>query len=1081
MGSNFTGLTVTHADESDGYATTTDVTSDVLSIPLFTDTGSGEVNEAEIVFTAKAGKHIHTGALFEEYDRFRIQLTDLSGNSYDRWFEVTDIIPSQSKSEGSVVTCRCLGIEYHTQVIHFAKREWFQNAFNVVNRIVETYNNNVGSRQPLITNQDSAYNTSTLIGNEMPKFTNNHYEFGSAEDSCYNRLSDMLDLLGGTVASGGVNDFFELGFETNAVNGIDIAMFSSGRRSIDGQDPTNDSSLVLIENTTSINVSEQEGGISNPTATRVCAWGSPDHGSLPTGFSKYSAEEFEFTFRPNWGTGILYKVDAKIIDGDSTSATVGRHYKCTEEHTSGTFATDLAAGKWTPIDMSDEFGDDKQYSAWTDDKTALWVNAGSNPSSTSSVPSWADSTSYDKYDIVSHGGAGFNAWLTSTSYVINDEITQSSKAYRCVEDHTSGTFGVDLAAGKWQEIQWRSTSSHTSTALVDEPGGAKWFDSTSYSTGDEVYHRRLIWTCKTNHTSTAATDEPGVGTSWQTKWNKGGTWEAVDFAVIGNGAGFWDSNVVIRDDGVFFRTWVDEKLASGDSAGTEWRFDDGTNPPPVGYRMLNIDFVTGTDRNGKDLQNSVLERMELRNAAGIDIGSEWVVKYKADETNDRMQVAVIDLGQVWEWNASTSTWSNKSTEVMNNECFHEYKNICNVTGFDSRPLETRDDKFPEVTLDGLPFAKNIRSAVEVTYSYNTFDNFPVSSSGYSKGAWLNFRFPFPINTYNGISEGVGDIYGGGTNESAVTRPSTLDIQNMSWTSDNRLGFNETTSEDLGPINAIGLHMRVTLEGVAGVKLDGIARIRATLMDIKDNMGYQDFEIKFTNNNETGTGTWQPIILPIGGFKPYRGREPKSVLLRGLSTIVNFEIPLKELDVNEQIEMQNIKQISFQIQDVYDDDGRYDPSIEMLGVDNHGVGTVGGGFMRMAIDAFHFKKTLLAISNTDSTRNIEPTFLQRPNIISYKQLLNDAKAQLEIEKFKHKEYNFQTSGRNIFDIPFGDTFFLKNADIVSDANKGESSLNANDGESNTVRLVAKRIEYHLTKPIAGSGGLTRTILGIKRFT
>ena len=77
--------------------------------------------------------------------------------------------------------------------------------------------------------------------------------------------------------------------------------------------------------------------------------------------------------------------------------------------------------------------------------------------------------------------------------------------------------------------------------------------------------------------------------------------------------------------------------------------------------------------------------------------------------------------------------------------------------------------------------------------------------------------------------------------------------------------------------------------------------------------------------------------------------------------------------------------------------------------------------------------------------------------------------------------FKTSGNSIFDIRFGDTLFLKNTELVNDADYDETSLGAGNGTAGTVRLVAKRIEYHLTKPSAGAGGITRSIKGIKRFT
>ena len=39
---------------------------------------------------------------------------------------------------------------------------------------------------------------------------------------------------------------------------------------------------------------------------------------------------------------------------------------------------------------------------------------------------------------------------------------------------------------------------------------------------------------------------------------------------------------------------------------------------------------------------------------------------------------------------------------------------------------------------------------------------------------------------------------------------------------------------------------------------------------------------------------------------------------------------------------------------------------------------------------------------------------------------------------------------------------------------------NSGNANTVVLVAKHIEYSITKPIKNLGGLVRKIRGIRRF-
>lgn len=41
------------------------------------------------------------------------------------------------------------------------------------------------------------------------------------------------------------------------------------------------------------------------------------------------------------------------------------------------------------------------------------------------------------------------AWLTSTAYVAGDYVTNGGYTYKCLTNHTSGTFATDLAANKW--------------------------------------------------------------------------------------------------------------------------------------------------------------------------------------------------------------------------------------------------------------------------------------------------------------------------------------------------------------------------------------------------------------------------------------------------------------------------------------------------------------------------------------------------------------------------------------------------------------------------------------------------------
>ena len=58
MPSDFTGYQVDWYDATDDYATSINITQHVKSLPLFTDTGTGEVNQATITFRSLDGRFI---------------------------------------------------------------------------------------------------------------------------------------------------------------------------------------------------------------------------------------------------------------------------------------------------------------------------------------------------------------------------------------------------------------------------------------------------------------------------------------------------------------------------------------------------------------------------------------------------------------------------------------------------------------------------------------------------------------------------------------------------------------------------------------------------------------------------------------------------------------------------------------------------------------------------------------------------------------------------------------------------------------------------------------------------------------
>jgi hypothetical protein len=209
-----------------------------------------------------------------------------------------------------------------------------------------------------------------------------------------------------------------------------------------------------------------------------------------------------------WATGNIYSVGNYVREASVT-------YYCTSAHTSGTFATDLAEGRWvaqtilevpTPYAASHlrevQFAqiNDIMYFAhasyppyklsrladnnWTftpvvfdypplqeQNTTETVVNIYPNPDT------WVAGTSYILGDYVRPP-----AWTASTAYAVGDIVLSSNIAYRCATAHTSpatfaatnwtaqnqanqafyyyamsahragSNFGVDQAAGKWSQF-----------------------------------------------------------------------------------------------------------------------------------------------------------------------------------------------------------------------------------------------------------------------------------------------------------------------------------------------------------------------------------------------------------------------------------------------------------------------------------------------------------------------------------------------------------------------------------------------------------------------------------------------------
>jgi hypothetical protein len=556
-------------------------------------------------------------------------------------------------------------------------------------------------------------------------------------------------------------------------------------------------------------------------------------------------------------------------------------------------------------------------------------------------------------------------------------------------------------------------------------------------------------------------------------------------ATSGNTAGlcFFDGNLIINDTEEtkgMFRTWADIAKPTDIFSGDEYELLYGANNTTGKYKGLRV-LVTGGTVGGAfaGYDNHIME---------YD-GTSWVSKYQPGQTG--MRVAVLYTAKIYEYSTSGSgSWTDvasmAASEAKNGlDCFHPYDSLVNTTSSLLDPDIAKSTAIASRQYTGV----NNNSAITVTYTWNISSTMmnnaltdiigdsisttaSVKNNYYSSGAWLNFRLPFPVNTLNSSSTAIGALYGGSTSTAKVPY---LDLANNTYTHDGKLGYNEESSEDLGEISSVDFNIKLKYAGAGGgsriVKSSsafnlGNFPMRCFLIDGDDHVIMQEFMISFND-------TWQRISLDIGGFKLYKGRKPLKAA--AWSNVV----PLKELEYIDIFESRNVRMMCICTKDSYDSYDRFAPQNNMFGGDSRAPAIL--RTLELSIDALRFTKPLLAITPVVSSASEtvkQADFLQRPNIIVHDQLEGDAQSELDKQSFPYEEYNITTKAN--FLSGYGEYFFLTDNMINHTDGINSAGDMTNSGNANTVVLVAKHIEYSITKPIKNLGGLVRKIRGIRRF-
>jgi len=200
-------------------------------------------------------------------------------------------------------------------------------------------------------------------------------------------------------------------------------------------------------------------------------WHLASTGNKQTGIIEITGVVDAASF-PAWVTATAY------VRGDYV-VQAGAYYLCLVGHTSGVFATDLAAGYWEEHDTA-------------------------------------------------------TAWVTATGYVLGDRVHEAGYEYKCIIAHTSGTFSTDLAAGKWRLIgtakHWLATFTEVED-LYDFAGVTAWATGRSYKVGSLAASGGEAFRCVTAHTAAAAFTTDLAAGLWEpaerTRYWAEGAWSDV--------------------------------------------------------------------------------------------------------------------------------------------------------------------------------------------------------------------------------------------------------------------------------------------------------------------------------------------------------------------------------------------------------------------------------------------------------------------------------------------------------------------------------------------------------------------------
>lgn len=146
----------------------------------------------------------------------------------------------------------------------------------------------------------------------------------------------------------------------------------------------------------------------------------------------------------NWASGKSYRVGNVVKAIGTTYGTT--LYRCIVAHTAGTFDIDFSTSKWELFISAQNHNTLANKNAVSQHPTTS-IDTVTGDFAMALSPT--ESTAQLAFVRLEQFNSCFD-WITAKLYRVGNIVKTNGTIYRCISEHTAGTFATDLSGGKWE-------------------------------------------------------------------------------------------------------------------------------------------------------------------------------------------------------------------------------------------------------------------------------------------------------------------------------------------------------------------------------------------------------------------------------------------------------------------------------------------------------------------------------------------------------------------------------------------------------------------------------------------------------